>query len=189
MKTIKLLQSSWALIFLYIPAILTLEIVSISSALSNQHSCVAHCLYFHDGLGNDMGAAMKCDWYYANGCYCATAAASASVASSWITACASTSCYAGDFDYDLMAMKSLYASYCMGAGYTQPGATNWYTAAAVTTSAQSGPTRTSGSFVTTTQVLIVTQTAPGSSNSGTAQSQGRYLRLLVIVPMVLLQVL
>src|SRR5262245_3345390 len=96
------------------------DTVSISGVINGQHRCVQYCLYV-PGVYDDMGSAMKCATPYANNCYCATAAAPASSASSWVTACASTSCAGGDFNNDLKIMESIYASYCMGAGYTQPG--------------------------------------------------------------------
>ena len=49
---------------------------------------------------------------FANNCYCATAAASATKATSFIPSCASSLCAGGDVSDDMAAMKSIYASYC-----------------------------------------------------------------------------
>ncbi|KAH8889980.1 hypothetical protein GQ53DRAFT_619148, partial [Thozetella sp. PMI_491] len=103
--------------------------VSISSVLpTNQHNCVSDCLacpynYICAGIGKGLSCAKP----YMNNCFCATESSWASQASSFITACASSSCSAGDVSFDITAMQSMYQSYCMNSGFTQPGGTNWYT--------------------------------------------------------------
>jgi hypothetical protein len=146
---------------------------------------------------NDIGRVLACGNPYANDCYCATNSVSASKVSSWMTACGSSVCAAGDYSDDMTSMHSLYASYCMNAGFTQPGATAWYTMAVnalptpASTSAtpgqttSSGPTQTtsSGPTQTTTQLSVVTQTAlPSSALLGTQVTppQGKWLSLLLL---------
>ncbi|KAM0432330.1 hypothetical protein ACHAPT_004871 [Fusarium lateritium] len=150
------------------------ESVTISRELDNVvHTCVSKCLYYT--ILSDMGTAMGCDDPYDNNCYCATASASASQADAWMSKCASNTCSAGDRSRDLSSMQSIYASYCMGAGYTQPGATNWYNPAEATEESSSDdadndssnaePSKTvdSGSVETTTRMTIVTQTTEGGA--------------------------
>ncbi|KAH7164718.1 hypothetical protein DER46DRAFT_576050 [Fusarium sp. MPI-SDFR-AT-0072] len=148
------------------------ESVTISANLDNVgHTCISKCLYYT--LLSDMGRAMGCDDPYDNNCYCATAAASANKADGFMSKCATSLCSAGDRSRDLTSMQSYYASYCMGAGFTQPGATEWYNPAEATeeptnepTAESSGgsdarPSRTanSGGDATSTHMTIVTQTA------------------------------
>ncbi|PNP80647.1 hypothetical protein FNYG_06246 [Fusarium nygamai] len=148
------------------------ESVTISANLDNVgHTCISKCLYYT--VLSDMGRAMGCDDPYDNNCYCATAAASANKADGFMSKCATSLCSAGDRSRDLTSMQSYYASYCMGAGFTQPGATEWYNPAEATeeptnepTAESSGdsdakPSRTanSGSDATSTHMTIVTQTA------------------------------
>ena len=162
-------------------AVTAVEYVSLT--IRYPHSCVSKCLSY-PGLLDDMGSIMKCGTPYANDCYCATPAASATRASSWVTACVSTACAAGDFSQDLSAMGSIYASYCMGAGFTQPGATNWFNPAAATTGASPGSTGGAGPPPTITDVSVVTET---SANSGSGQTPGKFLlSLLMIAPLVVL---
>ncbi|KAM0085055.1 hypothetical protein ACKRZS_002496 [Fusarium odoratissimum] len=148
------------------------ESVTISANLDNVgHTCISKCLYYT--LLSDMGRAMGCDDPYDNNCYCATAAASANKADGFMSKCATSLCSAGDRSRDLTSMQSYYASYCMGAGFTQPGATEWYNPAEATEeptnepTAESGggsdarPSQTanSGGDGTSTHMTIVTQTA------------------------------
>ncbi|KAF5580814.1 hypothetical protein FPANT_9211 [Fusarium pseudoanthophilum] len=148
------------------------ESVTISANLDNVgHTCISKCLYYT--VLSDMGRAMGCDDPYDNNCYCATAAASANKADGFMSKCATSLCSAGDRSRDLTSMQSYYASYCMGAGFTQPGATEWYNPAEATeeptnepTAESSGgsdarPSRTanSGGDATSTHMTIVTQTA------------------------------
>jgi hypothetical protein len=115
---------SLAWILFNLPLVLSIETVSILSQYpSNQHGCVTRCIYTY--YASDIGNALKCGSPYDNNCFCNTAPASASAASSWLTACGSSSCSAGDLTADLTSMHSIYASYCMNAGFTQPGATDW----------------------------------------------------------------
>jgi hypothetical protein len=127
-------------------------------------------------------------------------AASATVAGNWMSECASSICGRGDHSLDISSMQSIYASYCMGAGYTRPGATEWYNPAEATT--ESDPTSTggsdsdssnaepsmtvdSGTAETTTQLTIVTQTTEGGA--GATKSLGRFMLLVATVPLLLLQ--
>ncbi|KAH8672949.1 hypothetical protein BGZ61DRAFT_101490 [Ilyonectria robusta] len=173
----RLLPLFSTLLLLLQSSVRAVETVTISSLLDNVgHTCVSKCLYYT--IFSDLGGAMGCEDPYDNNCYCATASASASVADGWMSKCASSTCGRGDLTLDLSSMQSIYASYCMGAGYTQPGATDWYNPAEATTEAEpsstesSGsdnaePSRTadSGSAETTTQVTIVTQTTEGGAGA------------------------
>ncbi|KAF4341360.1 hypothetical protein FBEOM_4709 [Fusarium beomiforme] len=190
-----------SLILLSLPLALSadFESVTISANLDNVgHTCISKCLYYT--LLTDMGRAMGCDDPYDNNCYCATAAASANKADGFMSKCATSLCSAGDRSRDLTSMQSYYASYCMGAGFTQPGATEWYNPAEATeepkeesTAGGSGsdsdarPSRTanSGGDATSTHMTIVTQTA----EDGASRTQGKFLLLMVMVPLLLLQVL
>ncbi|KAH7261985.1 hypothetical protein BKA59DRAFT_550373 [Fusarium tricinctum] len=162
------------IILLYLPYALSadFESVTISSYLDNVgHDCISECLFYT--VIPDMGRGMGCADPYENNCYCATAAASASKADNFMSKCATSRCSAGDRSRDLTSMQSYYASYCMGAGFTQPGATKWYNPAEATEeptaeaseSDQGGsdarPSRTanSGGGATSTHMTIVTQTA------------------------------
>ncbi|KAG9503120.1 hypothetical protein J7337_005959 [Fusarium musae] len=115
------------------------ESVTISANLDNVgHTCISKCLYYT--VLSDMGRAMGCDDPYDNNCYCATAAASANKADGFMSKCATSLCSAGDRSRDLTSMQSYYASYCMGAGFTQPGATEWYNPAEATEEPTNEPT-------------------------------------------------
>ncbi|KLO89034.1 uncharacterized protein LW93_12454 [Fusarium fujikuroi] len=163
-----------SVLLLSLPLVLSadFESVTISANLDNVgHTCISKCLYYT--VLSDMGRAMGCDDPYDNNCYCATAAASANKADGFMSKCATSLCSAGDRSRDLTSMQSYYASYCMGAGFTQPGATEWYNPAESTeeptnepTAESSGdsdakPSRTakSGGDATSTHMTIVTQTA------------------------------
>ena len=110
-----------------------------------------------------------------------------------MTECASESCAPGDIPQDITAMQSIYASYCMGAGFTQPGATAWFNPAIATAS-----TTTGGSVPATTTVVDVVTFSPtrnsGSGSgvaAGTQSQQGKMwclLRLGITAAVVLLQV-
>jgi hypothetical protein len=148
------------------------------------HPCVERCLGRWAALYDNIGSALQCASPFYNECYCATAAASASKATSYLASCASTSCKAGDITMDLSAMQSLYASYCMENGFTQPGATAWYNPSATETGAPAP-----GS--TTTRLSVVTQTiASDSGGDSSTQPWGKcLLPLAVVVAALLLQVL
>lgn len=87
-------------------------------------------------------------------------------------------------------MKSMYASYCMGAGYTAPLVQDWFGAEATTT--EDGPQQTGSpgskttSVPTLTQLTIVTQTSSGSGQS--RATQGELLVLFALFSLVILQV-
>ncbi|KAM0555104.1 hypothetical protein ACHAPJ_006454 [Fusarium lateritium] len=152
------------------------ESVTISANLDNVgHTCISKCLYYT--VLSDMGKAMGCDDPYDNNCYCATESRLASNADAFMSKCATSMCSAGDRSRDLSSMQSYYASYCMGAGFTQPGATEWYNPAEATeeptsdssdsddNNSDAWPSRTanSGSDETSTQMTIVTQTTEGGA--------------------------
>ncbi|CAM1500602.1 Fc.00g097640.m01.CDS01 [Cosmosporella sp. VM-42] len=169
-RPILLLQT----LFFLLPSVLAaLDSVSISSDLDGAaHTCVSKCLYYP--IFSDIGEALNCGTPYDNNCYCATAAASASAADAWMSKCAKSTCEAGDYSRDLSEIQSFYGSYCMGAGFTQPGATKWYNPAEATTEADSQatdsdakPSQTSDPDApqTTTQFTIVTQTTDGESGA------------------------
>ncbi|KPM39063.1 hypothetical protein AK830_g7478 [Neonectria ditissima] len=164
------------------------DTVTISEALDTAgHSCISKCLYYT--YLTDMGKAMGCGAPYDNNCYCATASASATVADGFMSKCASSLCQRGDYTLDLSSMQSYYGSYCMAAGYTQPGATEWYNPAEATSEsepasstgssdssnnsddsdAEPSKTLNSGAVETTTQLTIVTQTTEGGA--GATQSR------------------
>ncbi|KAM0347764.1 hypothetical protein ACHAPU_004779 [Fusarium lateritium] len=162
------------IILLCLPVVLSadFESVTISENLRNvAHTCISKCLHYT--VFFDMGRAMGCDDPYDNNCYCATAVASASKADGFMSKCATSLCSAGDRSRDLTSMQSFYGSYCMGAGFTQPGATEWFNPAEATDeptadvsesnrgSSDARPSRTanSGGDATSTHMTIVTQTA------------------------------
>ncbi|KAM5352633.1 hypothetical protein ACJ41O_005355 [Fusarium nematophilum] len=149
------------------------ESVTISAVLDDVgHTCISKCLYYT--VLSDIGRAMGCDDPYDNNCYCATETESVSNADAWMSKCAQNSCSAGDRPRDLSSMQSIYASYCMGAGFTQAGATKWYNPAEATDEPSSDeggstddaePSRTvdSGAAETVTDMTIVTQTTEGGA--------------------------
>lgn len=123
--------------------------------------------------------------------------------------CASSRCAAGDYSRDLSSIESFYGSYCLAAGFTQPGATEWYTPADATeapesdastsaeekttakpsqTADRNDPEKTADSDEPerTTQLTIVTQT---TEPNGATASRSKFLLLSVMVPLLLLQVL
>ncbi|KAH7193689.1 uncharacterized protein B0J16DRAFT_83964 [Fusarium flagelliforme] len=156
-----------------IPLILAADFgsVSIESDLDKVgHRCISKCLYYTYTYDQDVGQAMGCGAPYENNCYCATAAASASKAAELMSKCVTSSCSAGDRTRDLISMQSYYASYCMAAGFTQPGATEWYNPAEATEEAtaessdtdnDAQPSRTANSDIdaTSTRMTVITQTA------------------------------
>jgi hypothetical protein len=160
------------------------------------HSCVPRCLGDNPSFYDNIGDALECGRPFYNNCYCATAAASASKATSFLASCASQSCSAGDLTVDLSAMESKYASYCMENGFTQPGATAWYNPDATETrDPVPGSTEAidPGPASTTTRVSVVTQTTTSDSDSGADSSSQPWgkclLPLAVVVAALLLQVL
>lgn len=127
------------------------------------------------GRDTDIRSVLSCAKLYANDCFCNTASSAASLATSWLEACDATACSAGDLSDDLTSIFSIYASYCMNAGSTQPGATQHYSPTTVT--ARPGPTPsspTSGSTTTTTQVTLVTSTISSTGGSAATQPQGKF---------------
>ncbi|SPQ21541.1 8049aa51-6cc6-40de-a7a3-41659fb3d695 [Thermothielavioides terrestris] len=157
-------------LLLHVQALLALETVS-EFGEDWPHTCVQNCLGRWPIEYSNVGSELKCDEPFYNDCYCATAAASASKASSFLEACASTACRGGDFTLDLSAMESIYASYCMANGFTQPGATKWYNPATATQGLgpdsthgpAPGATQQTGPASTTTRLSVVTQTTTSGS--------------------------
>ena len=182
----------FAFIVFLVPLLGAAQTVSINNDLGVGHHCVSRCLIYTLYVGDDIGDALKCGEPYDNDCYCATASASASVATSWLDKCAGSACAAGDLTRDLSTMQSIYASYCMNAGFTQPGATAWYdpsaaeTTSSKTATAEPSRTATSGPPETTTQLTIVTQTTSGE---GSGRSRGKSWSFWVRVTVPLLLVL
>lgn len=203
------LSLSWVLLTLVSYTLGAVEEVSISAPLDGVgHTCISKCLYYT--LISDMGSAMGCGTPYDNRCYCATEAKSASAADGWMSKCASSMCKPGDYSRDLSEMQSYYGSYCVNAGFTQPGLSNWYSPAEATdakttdddqqpsqtlteakaTSDDSQPSETAESDApeTTTQRSVVTQTADSDSGAQATRSRGELLLLVAAVPLLLLQV-
>jgi hypothetical protein len=181
MKVMIPLQSLFISLFFLYSSVFSQDTVSIYDALGGQHFCIPFCL----GAENMLLAFMGCADPYENYCYCATAAASASRATSFITSCASSACSRGDIDHDLSFMSSIYISYCQAAGYTALAVTTSAEPSETTVTAQPGGTDASQPPQTTTQVTVVTQTA-SSSGTSEARPQGKYMLLLAMVPLVLL---
>jgi hypothetical protein len=177
-----------ACVLVTLPLVLCTGTVSIVLPYTG-HDCVVICIYNIAGIYNDIGTVLSCARPFANDCWCNTASTAASSATSWIEACDASSCSAGDTSDDLTSMFSIYASYCIHAGYTQPGATLYYnptTRTAMPGSTVSSPT--SGSTTTTTQVTLVTQTVSSTGGSAATQPQGKFLILLAMGHLLLLQV-
>lgn len=154
------------LLCLLVTAVQGFQTVSLS--VNYPHNCVGFCLNNHDN-GGDIPSALGCDSPYANDCYCATNPAAVSSAQSLITNCVSSRCASGDLSDDLTAMESIYASYCIEAGYTQSGATNWYNPATLTkTSPAAAGSQTGLAPTTATQSTQVTQATTSQGNPSTS---------------------
>ncbi|KAK3335832.1 hypothetical protein B0T19DRAFT_395643 [Cercophora scortea] len=175
------LTSPLLLTLLLILPVAALEEVSIYSALTKieYHFCISKCLVPYRYSSDDLGDALSCDTPYANPCYCATGTAAAQTASSFIASCGSSVCAAGDAEVDITSMHSLYASYCINAGWTPVGATAWYNPASTTTSLptpnggdeQPTPAPTPGGTVT--RVTVVTQTVSNSAAVATGVTRSQ----------------
>jgi hypothetical protein len=152
------------------------ETVSLSSLLPvNQDFCVTYCVY---GFGNaGVGGALGCHAPWLNTCYCATDSASASRANSWLSSCGSRYCSVRDVPDDITWMHSLYASYCMNAGYTQPGATNWYTMDGDTLPA---PTGASPGQTTESNPLETAKSSSAPPGTRATLPQAMWLSLLLL---------
>ncbi|KAL6401332.1 hypothetical protein AUP68_15200 [Ilyonectria robusta] len=99
--------------------------VTISDILNtSSHKYISKYLYYT--ILTDIGLTIGCNNPYENNYYYATAAASASIADNWISKCTSSIYSRGDLTLNLSSIQSIYRSYCIGAGFTQPGATDWY---------------------------------------------------------------
>jgi hypothetical protein len=130
---------------------------SFSLTITSQHPCVDTCLVGDKGdyaVSGNMLAALGCQTPFDNHCYCATATSASSKVTSFISKCATSSCGAGDVDQDVTIMQSIYASYCLQAGYSQA------TTTATTTTTPIGQATSPGSFATTvTRTIGITGAA------------------------------
>lgn len=159
------------------------------------HDCVEICLDSQGSFQNedDIGHILECGSPYNEACYCATESASASAVSNFINDCASKRCAKGDMTRDISTIRSIYASYCSQAGFTQPLVSEWYTNAGgpdetATSTAEPSQTQESGAAGTITDTTLVTQTA--ASEDGATGSRGEFLLAAVLVPAaVMLQLL
>lgn len=151
------------------PSAAVVSTVSIDEGgtFNNVHPCVRNCLFAPE-IYTDAGSALACAYPYDNHCYCATAVPSVSKLASFITACASTSCDAGDLTNDITNIETIYASYCASAGFVQPIVTGWIggnnndnTPSTTTPSPGQSPDATSPS--TSTDLTLVTQTSTTNS--------------------------
>jgi hypothetical protein len=165
------------------------QIETVSIRPTYPHDCVNKCVYEPDWqMTTAIEDILGCGSPVANNCYCATASASASAVESWISACAATRCGKGDISDDRNAMRSIYASYCLQAGFTAPIISTWYSPATTTASS---PKDTSGAITTTptaTQVTVVTQTAPPSNSASSMQGKFLPLTLMLALSLAILQV-
>jgi hypothetical protein len=154
----------------------------VSLTVSHIHRCVTSCVFRSGSLNTDIGDILRCGSPYLNDCYCATATPALREVESYATACASAKCEAGDFSHDLSGIKSIYASYCAGAGYEQ-GLEAWFAPAEATSEPEAPATTTQeaagGDVVTTTQLTVVTQTTAG--NDADTLSRGKWLLLVSAV--------
>jgi hypothetical protein len=171
------------LILAAILAPLSFSIETVTIEVKSQHGCVSTCLGFKNHLtSSDIASALNCNYPWDNNCYCATATESASKASSWIKKCASEECSAGDIPQDQKSMFIIYASYCIQAGFTQPGATEWFnpTQSASSTAIPTYPP------APITELTLVTSTASTITSDGTSptRSQGKCLLLFAVAVMV-----
>jgi hypothetical protein len=177
-----------------LPQIMAFESISISRALpTSVHACATNCVYH--SLLQDVGNALGCDTPRDNRCYCATPQESVDVANDWLTSCASSRCSSGDVTLDISTMRSIYASYCVNAGFIQTGVDGWYSAEP--TNVPSGgtddddlPSKTGpqpGQQGTKTEVSIVTETV--DNGAGKTLEDGKSLLLAAMVTLLLLQVL
>ncbi|KAI9163045.1 hypothetical protein HJFPF1_04643 [Paramyrothecium foliicola] len=170
-----------------LPSATAIEPVTISRDLPRGgHVCVTRCVY--STLVGDVATALGCALPYDNECFCATQSDAFIAASSHFEDCATLRCSAGDISRDVSSMKSIYASYCLGAGYTQPGATDWVPAGATTATGDDpqetgigdnngtedpAPSQSDNSDPparTSVQLTIVTQTTTDSAGSTVTQT-------------------
>jgi hypothetical protein len=180
-------QGVSVLLFLLLSSAKAQNLLSISSNIPDRgHGCLSRCIFF-PGVYKDIASTLRCATPVENECYCATETASASAVSAWIDRCAKSECAAGDLNRDITSMRSIYAGYCMGAGFTQPIVSEWFTTEEDTSTADNDESRTAaepsrtgeGSVPeTSTRYTIVTKTAdPGSPGSGATRSTGEMLFL------------
>ncbi|KAG9256191.1 uncharacterized protein F5Z01DRAFT_672185 [Emericellopsis atlantica] len=130
------------------------------------HRCVKYCVQHPFGVGTDIGVALQCGDPYEEDCYCATEDDSLTLVSEHINNCASTSCSAGDLTKDVSSMRSLYASYCRGKGYTQDFIEGWYTAA-------TGPEATEATTTTTDEDKSTKTTAVEETEKVSESEEGQ----------------
>ncbi len=169
-------------LFLFLSAAVRVRgFATLSLTIQYPHGCVAQCLDVDPFP--DIGVKLGCARPYNNDCYCATDAHAASVVSSYLPQCASSICSSGDLLDDLTAMESIYASYCLNAGYTAPGMTAWYNVGVTTARTGPQPTTGAGSAApsTTTQLTYVTETNRPNGAGTTASPLGKSLLLSVLL--------
>ena len=158
------------------------NLLSIGSNIPDRgHGCLSKCI-FYPGVYNDIATTLRCATPVENECYCATETASASAVSAWIDKCAKSQCAAGDLNRDVTSMRSIYAGYCMAAGFTQPIVSEWHTTEEDTSTADNDESKTAaepsrtdegGAPVTSTRHTVVTKTADsGPPGSGAIRSTG-----------------
>ncbi|KAM0280113.1 hypothetical protein ACHAO9_011377 [Fusarium lateritium] len=128
-------------VFLALTTPVTSQTVSIFQQIpATVHQCIRPCLFRPNSPNGDIGDVLECGAPYRDDCYCATDKAKS--ASKHIDSCAEASCSRGDVTQDAEDMKSYYASYCMGNGYTADMMKEWYT----NTDADTAATKTVGDF-------------------------------------------
>jgi hypothetical protein len=137
--------------------------------LGQQHGCVQTCLNGNGVFTDVSGGPLSCDTPYVNNCFCATA--SAALASSFLSSCASSRCDAGDLPDDVTSAVSIYDGYCLTAGYTLPGASNFMATPAATTQNPNSPT------------VTVTQTVRSGTTTSTLSSSKSFAIALAIMVM------
>lgn len=114
------------IVLLALTTLVTSQTVSIFQQIpATVHQCIRPCLFRPNSPNVDIGDVLECGAPYRDECYCATDKAKS--ANEHIDSCAKASCSRGDATQDAEAMKSYYASYCMGNGYTADVMKEWYT--------------------------------------------------------------
>lgn len=79
---------------------------------SDLRECARSCLY--DIPSDDLNSALGCDAPFPNDCYCRTD--QFTLATSFLSSCASLYCTIGNYGPDYTSEASLYGSYCRAAG-------------------------------------------------------------------------
>ncbi|KAF5024558.1 hypothetical protein F66182_3321 [Fusarium sp. NRRL 66182] len=104
------------------------QTVSIFRAIPpSVNQCVRPCLFRPNNPSTDLGDVLECGTPYQEDCFCPTDNDKAELVSQHIDSCAQASCSRDDVTRDAETMRSYYASYCMGNGYTADLMEDWYT--------------------------------------------------------------